>query len=156
VRVDDRALWVFKCDSYQLSQFVIWPCGNAFSERLPIGPPWRLRGQVSLILAGALEDKQTSVLCYWRGAELFTKAFVLSHSYSPPFHPIASYSSHILPLTLISVLCFMYRRLYLYLYLFLFFFSLLFVFKYPSLSLFPIFYNYIVKFLMKEKDCCTI
>lgn len=58
-----------------------------FSERLPIGPPWRLRGRVSLILAGAPEDKQTSVLCYWRGAEpaeAFTKASVLSHSYSPP------------------------------------------------------------------------
>lgn len=81
-----------------------------FSERLPIGPPWRLRGRVSLILAGAPEDKQTSVLCYWRGAEpaeAFTKASVLSHSYSPPpFHPIASYSSHIHPLTLISALCF--------------------------------------------------
>lgn len=58
-----------------------------FSERLPIGPPWRLRGRVSLILAGAPEDKQTSVLCYWRGAEpaeAFTKASALSRSYSLP------------------------------------------------------------------------
>lgn len=63
-----------------------------FSERLPIGPPWRLRGRVSLILAGAPEDKQTSVLCYWRGAEpaeAFTKASVLSHSYSPPPLPVS-------------------------------------------------------------------
>lgn len=61
-----------------------------FSERLPIGPPWRLRGRVSLILAGAPEDKQTSVLCYWRGAEpaeAFTKAPALSHSYSSPVPP---------------------------------------------------------------------
>lgn len=63
-----------------------------FSKRLPIGPPWRLRGRVSLILAGAPEDKQTSVLCYWRGAEpaeAFTKASALSHSYSSPrFTPL--------------------------------------------------------------------
>jgi len=59
-----------------------------FSERLPIGPPWRLRGRVSLILAGALEDKQTSVLCYWRGAEpaeAFAKASALSLSLSLSF-----------------------------------------------------------------------
>lgn len=31
VRVDnDRALWVFKCNSYQLSQFAVWPRGSAF------------------------------------------------------------------------------------------------------------------------------
>lgn len=73
-----------------------------FSERLPIGPPWRLRGWVSLILAGAPEDKQSSVLCYWRGAEpaeAFTKASMLSHSYSLSSHPIASCSFHHLSLS---------------------------------------------------------
>lgn len=83
---NNYALRVFKRDSYQLSSSLQRDRAEArFSERLPIGPPWRLRGRVSLILAGAPEDKQTSVLCYWRGAEpaeAFTKASVLSHSYS--------------------------------------------------------------------------
>lgn len=73
-----------------------------FSERLPIGPPWRLRGWVSLILVDAPEDKQSSVLCYWRGAEpaeAFMKASMLSHSYSPSSHPIASCSFHHLSLS---------------------------------------------------------
>lgn len=79
-----------------------------FSERLPIGPPWRLRGWVSLILVGAPEDKQSSVLCYWRGAEpakAFMKASMLSHSYSPSSHPIASCSFHLLlsPSFLLSI-----------------------------------------------------
>lgn len=84
---NNYALRVFKRDSYQLSSSLQRDRAEArFSERLPIGPPWRLRGRVSLILAGAPEDKQTSVLCYWRGAEpaeAFTKASALSHSYSP-------------------------------------------------------------------------
>lgn len=73
-----------------------------FSERLPIGPPWRLRGWVSCILAGAPEDKQSSVLCHWRGAEpaeAFTKASMLSHSYSSSSHSIASCSFHHLSLS---------------------------------------------------------
>jgi len=85
-----------------------------FSERLPIGPPWRLRGWVSLILVDAPEDKQSSVLCYWRGAELaeaFMKASMLSHSYSPSSHPIASCSFHHLSLlTLIPAFYLIYTR----------------------------------------------
>jgi len=103
-----------------------------FSERLPIGPPWRLRGRVSLILAGAPEDKQTSVLYYWRGAEpaeAFTKASALSHSYSPPFsfYPIASCSSHILLLTLIPLFVSYIDVKYLSLFL-----SLYFLLQLPS------------------------
>lgn len=65
-----------------------------FSEHLPIGPPWRLRGWVSLILVGAPEDKQSSVLCYWRGAEP-AEAFMKALCFLTLIHPRLTLSHHV-------------------------------------------------------------